>query len=132
MRERALAVHQPVIQGKLTDVLSMISTSPIGRALAAVLDSIELELGSVNVRISSDLRRATVHLPNRKLATVRVTSAKPQRVGGMPYFRFRTPAHSQRYDRLYFGGIAGDGRPIVYKFTPSEIGDLQTLTLKCS
>lgn len=132
MREQGPAVKRPYIQGALPDVVSTVSIKSNGRALAAVLKSIEPELGNVNVRISPDMRRATLNLPNKGLATVRVTAAKSSRLGGMPLFRFRTPADLQKYDLLYFGGIAEDGSAIVYKLTPSEIGRLQTISLKGS
>jgi hypothetical protein len=132
MREQSRVVKLFDMHGALRDVLGKISASPNAQALAAVLKSIEPELGSVNIRISSDLRRATVNLPNGRLATVRVTSAKPARLGGVPIFRFKTPTDLQKYDQLYFGGMASDGSAIVYKFKPNEIGHLKTLTLKCS
>ena len=130
MKENEAAVRRLNLQGTLTHVLGEMSASPNGHALAAVLKSIERELGSVSVRISPDMRRATVSLPNGRLATVRVTSAKPARVGGV--FRFKTPSDLQKYDLLYFGGMARNGSPIVYKFRPIEIGRLKTITLKCA
>jgi hypothetical protein len=118
------------IQGALLDVLTKISARPDGHALAVVLKSIEKELGSANVVISRDMRRASVNLPNGKLATVRVTTAKPTHRGKAPVFRFKTPTDLQQYDKLYFGGLARDGSAIVYKMVPSEIGRLKTITLE--
>jgi hypothetical protein len=132
MREQDLAGKQPDIRGALHDVISKISARPNGRALAAVLKSIEPDLGSVNVRISSDMRRAMVSLANGKLATVRVSSAKPARLGGTPVFRFKTPTDVRKYDELYFGGVASDDSAIVFTLTPNEIGRLKTITLKCA
>jgi hypothetical protein len=81
------------------------------------------------VIVSSDLRRASLKLSNGRDATVRVTLGKPVESGYLR-FRFKTPIDLGRYDHLYFGGLGGNGKAIVRRFTPSEIGHLKTITLR--
>jgi hypothetical protein len=118
------------MQGEFSDVLARVSADPKGHALATVLKAIESEAGRSKVIISSDMRRATLNLSNGKTATVRVTSGEYIGQSGYLRFRFKRPAELGRYEHLYFGGLGGNGKTIVRRFTPSEIGHLKTITIR--
>lgn len=119
------------IEGLLEVVINEIGALPNGRAMAAVLKSIESDLGKAKAKISPDMHRANIELPNGNVVTVRVTEPKTVRPGATPKLRFKRPTHLYKYESIYFGGLASDGTPVVHKRKPSELGSLMTISLIC-
>jgi DNA mismatch endonuclease, patch repair protein len=118
-------------EGSFKEVLEGLSGNEQGRALAAVLQSIEDEVGRGRLRVTSNLRRAVIDLPSGRTAAVRVTAPRSN-PAGRSLLRFKRPVNLKQYERLYFGGIGVGGKTIVHKLTPAEVGDRQTISLPAS
>jgi hypothetical protein len=118
-----------VIRGSLAQVIAQIAALPKGRPLSEVLKIVQSEIDSPKVHVSRDLRRATLETSTGRLISVRVTAAR-QTHAGLPQFRFKPPRDLKSYQILYFGGLNLQGKAVVHRFSPREIGTRQTLTLR--
>ena len=117
------------ISGSLAQVINRLTTAtPKGQPLAEVLKIVQKETDSPNVRVSPDLRRATLQESDGSLVSVRVTIARQPYPNGPRHLRFKSPSEPTKYRRLYFGGLNQHGAAVVHQVTPSEIGGKRTLT----
>ena len=119
-----------IIFGSLSQAIAQIGALPKGRPLSEVLKLVQGEIDSSKVRVSQNLHRATLEVSTGKVVTVRVTAVRGVPSGGHFAFRFKPPRDLSSYDRLYFGGLNPQGKAVVHKFKPEEIGTRQTLTLR--
>jgi hypothetical protein len=111
----------------LATVVEKLEASPKGKALGEVLKILAPEIGNGAVTVSNDERRATVALASGNFVAVRVA---PPGNGSLTRFRFKCPRDLGTYERLYFGGLAPDGRAVVQRFAPMDLSDLQTITVR--
>jgi hypothetical protein len=115
------------ISGSLAQVINRLTTAtPKGQPLAEVLKIVQKETDSSNVRVSPDLRRATLEAGG--LVSVRVTAARQPYRHGPWHLRFKSPSGPTQYRLFYFGGLNQHGAAVVHKVMPQEIGTKRTLT----
>jgi hypothetical protein len=117
------------IQGSWNQVIAQLAELPNGRALSEALKLVKVDFESAKLRVSSDLRRATLEITNGKLVSVRVTTGRPSGAGGGLRFRFKPPRDLTDFEGLYFGGLNQQGNAVIKRFTPQGIGLRRTLTI---
>jgi hypothetical protein len=113
----------------LSQIIDRIAAMPNGRPLAEVLKIVQKDTDSSKVRVSSDLRRATLEVPDGGLVSVRVTAARQSAAHGPWLFRFKSPSDTKRFRALFFGGLNRRGVAVVHKLAPADIGSKKTITL---